>query len=59
MCDEGPDLIRDLRQLDGGRASTWRCPEDFQDNELGNNADLVKFPLESTLLPLHSDQKSP
>ena len=45
MCDKGPDLIRDLRQLDGGRLGTWR-----QDDELGNIADLVKFPVESTSL---------
>ena len=48
MCDEGPDLIRDLRQLDGGRASTWCQPEDLRDDKLGNIADLVKFPRKST-----------
>ena len=50
MCDEGPDLIWDLCQLDGGRASTWRRPEDLQDDKLGNIADMVKFPLESMSL---------
>ena len=50
MCDEGIDLIRNLCQLDGGRASTWRRPEDLQDNKLGNIVDLVNFPLESTSL---------
>ena len=50
MCDEGPDLIRNLRQLDGGRASTWRQPEDLRDDKLGNIADLVKFSLESMSL---------
>ena len=48
--DEGPDLIRNLRQPDGGRAGTWRRPEDLRDDKLGNIVDLVKFPLESTSL---------
>ena len=50
MCDEGPDLIWDLHQLDGGRASTWHRPKDLQDDKLGNIVDLVKFALESMSL---------
>ena len=50
MGNEGPDLIRNLCQPDGGRAGTWRRPEDLRDDKLGNIADLVKFPLESTSL---------
>ena len=50
MCNEGPNLIQDLLQLDCGSASTWRRPKDFRDDKLGNIADLVKFPLESTSL---------
>ena len=49
MCDEGPDLIRNLRQPDGG-CTIWRRPEDLRDDKLGNIADLVKFPLESMSL---------
>jgi len=50
MGDEGPDLIRNLRQPDGGRTSTWRRPQDLRDDKLGNIAYLVKFPIESTSL---------
>ena len=48
--DKVPNRIRDLRQLNGGRASAWRRPEDVRDDKLGNVVDLVKTPLESTSL---------
>ena len=48
--DKVLDRVRDLRQLDRGRAGTWRRPKDFRDNELGGVADLAKLPFESTLL---------
>ena len=50
MGDEGPNLVRDLRQLDGGRAGARRRPEHLQDDNLGDIVDMVKLPLESTSL---------
>ena len=48
--DKVSNRIWGLHQLDHGRASTGRRPEDVRDDKLGNIVDLVKIPLKSTSL---------
>ena len=48
--DEGLNLLRDLRQSDGGRAGARRGPKHLHDDDLGDVVDLVNLPLESMSL---------
>ena len=45
-----PNLVQDLRQLDGGSTGARHRPEHLGNNNLANIVDLVELPLESTSL---------